>query len=264
MSITIAQFKDGSIETFVVWDWCNANKKVLREPWTGKTVFRIAGPNEMDYGVESREIRNALTDFKYAGDGQQGMNDIYLVGAGASEMVLLEDDQATIRILESGRSRPFRHTDKTQRLILAWLAEQFGRRHFVLVYVASILQAADIFTKPLSNAEEWDKLIKLLAIVSSPEPPILKAEKSLQSKGEPSAVVASSGPQGILIEVCCRPNSKLGDTQGCIVIRITEQDDITFPKTRKRVIDQVNDVLRKHGPVMAKGQQTHTLCCRQD
>lgn len=23
MSITIAQFKDGNIETFVQWDWCN-------------------------------------------------------------------------------------------------------------------------------------------------------------------------------------------------------------------------------------------------
>ena len=64
--------------------------KVLRAPRTGKTVFRIAGPNEIDYGVGSREIRNALTDFKYAGDGQQGMNDIYLVGARAFEMVLLE------------------------------------------------------------------------------------------------------------------------------------------------------------------------------
>ena len=72
MSITIAQFKDGSFETFVVWDWCNAKCKLLKEPWTGKTIFRIAGPNEIDYGVESREIRNALTDFKYAGDGQQG------------------------------------------------------------------------------------------------------------------------------------------------------------------------------------------------
>ena len=45
----------------------------------------------------------------------------------------------------------------------------------------------------------------------------------------------------------------MGDTNrkqahGCIVFRITEQDDITSPKTRKRIIDLVNDVLRKHGP----------------
>ena len=66
MSVTIAQFKDGSFETFVMWDWCNAGSKLLREPWTGKTIFRIAGPNEIDYGVGSREIRNVLTDFKYA------------------------------------------------------------------------------------------------------------------------------------------------------------------------------------------------------
>ena len=198
-------------------------------------------------------------------------------------MVLLEDNQATIRILESGRSPAFRRTDKTQRLNLAWLAEQFGRRHFVLVYVASILQAADIFTKPFSNAEKWDKLIKLLAIVSSPEQNVRKAEKKLQSKGEPSAVVASSGPQRILIEVCCGPNSKLGDTSrkqahGCIVFRVTEQDDITSPKTRKRIVDLANaaeawaegqdSCLGEHSMyrriTMAEGQQAYTVGSRQD
>ena len=62
----------------------------------GVTVFRIPGPNEVDYGVESREIRNALTDSCYVGQGREGSMDIYLIGKGAFEMVFLEDNQATI------------------------------------------------------------------------------------------------------------------------------------------------------------------------
>ena len=39
----------------------------------GKVFFRIPGPNEVDYGVESREIRSALTDYKYIGSEKRGM-----------------------------------------------------------------------------------------------------------------------------------------------------------------------------------------------
>ena len=36
--------------------------------------------------------------------------------------VVLEDNQATIRILESGKSPAFRHADKTQGINLGWLS----------------------------------------------------------------------------------------------------------------------------------------------
>ena len=111
------------------------------------------------------------------------MNDIYLVGTGAFEMVLLEDNQATIRILESGRSPAFRHTDKTQRLILAWLAEQFGRRHFVLVYVASILQAADIFTKPLVTPRNGISSSSCLPLSRLPKLSSARLKRKCKAKG---------------------------------------------------------------------------------
>ena len=79
--ITIAQFKDGTFDADVSWDWSSRDgQRAMKGEWTGMTVFRIPGPNEIDYGVESREIRNALTDSCYVGQGREGSMDIYLIG----------------------------------------------------------------------------------------------------------------------------------------------------------------------------------------
>ena len=53
--------KTGDVEFDLTWDWRTPDADVVNDfEWTGKTVFRIPGPNEVDYGVESREIRSAL------------------------------------------------------------------------------------------------------------------------------------------------------------------------------------------------------------
>ena len=248
--ITIAQFKDGSFDADVSWDWSSREgQRVMKSEWTGMTIFRIPGPNEIDYGVESREIRNALTDSCYVGQGREGSMDIYLIGKGTFEMVFLEDNQATIRILESGRSPAFRHADKTQRLNLAWLAEQFQRKHFTLVYVPSMLQAADIFTKPFTSAEKWNQLLKLLGLHrASIKPPGQKTPDALHPGGPVAAAMPESQTR-VLLEVCCSPESKLGEVtrkaaHGCKVIRITKDDDVLDPQTRKLIARQVLYELR--------------------
>ena len=77
--------------------------------------------------------------------------------------VFVEDNQATIRILENGKSPTFRHTDKTQRVNLSWLEEQFKRKWYKMVHCPSILQAADIMTKPFTNSEKWKFATALLS-----------------------------------------------------------------------------------------------------
>ena len=67
----------------------------------------------------------------------------------------VEDNQATIRILENGKSPTFRHTDKTQRINLSWLSEQYKRGWYDLRYGPSKMQVGDILTKPFTNAEKW-------------------------------------------------------------------------------------------------------------
>ena len=139
-----------------------------------------------------------------------------MAGPGSLEVLFLEDNQATIRILESGRSPSFRHTDKTQRLNLSWLSEQFKRKHFRLVYVGSSLQAADILTKPFTNSEKWKSALRLMGISSQPaprkepqkmkacagEPARSDASGTQQRAGEPAWCSVASHSRA-LIEFCC-------------------------------------------------------------
>ena len=36
--------------------------------WTGRTLFRVYGMFDVDYQIESTEIREAVTDWDYVGD----------------------------------------------------------------------------------------------------------------------------------------------------------------------------------------------------
>ena len=106
--------------------------------------------------------------------------------------VFVEDNQATIRILENGKSPNFRHTDKTQRVNLSWLEEQFKRRWYKLVHGPSMLQAADILTKPFVNAEKWKLAVKLLALTPTKKVSPQKALASASEAITPPIIAAPS------------------------------------------------------------------------
>ena len=270
---TIMKTKTGEVEFDLTWDWTTPDADMVYYfEWTGKTIFRIPGPNEVDYGVESREIRSALTDFQYIGSEKRGDESVYMAGPGSLEVIFLEDNQATIRILESGRSPSFRHTDKTQRLNLSWLSEQFKRKHFRLVYVGSSLQAADILTKPFTNSEKWESALRLMGI-SSQSAPRKEPKKTKARAGEPVPSTASGSQQRagepacpsvashcrVLIEFCCGPDSKLGDrtrkfSKDCYVIRCTEDRDVTSRSNRMDIRNEVANAISsstvQHCPVL--------------
>ena len=108
---------------------------------------------------ESYALRHATDDSPKIPEGDSSL---ILSAPHSIQPVVLEDNQATIRIMESGKSPAFRHADKTQRINLGWLSEQFRRKHYVLAYISTTLQAADILTKPFTNAEKWRHAVRLL------------------------------------------------------------------------------------------------------
>ena len=144
--------KDGVID-FKQDNWKVKGDYPINGEWTGKTFFRAYGPYESDYNVESMEIREAITDYEFVGREKEGEGMISMFSPRSIKGVFVEDNQATIRILENAKSPTFRHTDKTQRVNLSWLEEQFKRRWYKPVHVSSILQAVDILTKPFVNAK---------------------------------------------------------------------------------------------------------------
>ena len=164
---TVQLFSDGNINLKVSRICQNDPERQTDSAWIGKTYFCMRGAGEADLEIEAKEIRDNLTDFEYVGDERVGSEGVTLINNGSFEGIFLEDNQATIRIRESGRSPAFRHTDKTQRVNLAWLAEQFRRKHYKLTHVPTELQAADILTKPFTNAEKWQGGLKLMNIAST-------------------------------------------------------------------------------------------------
>ena len=76
----------------------------------------------------------------------------------------MEDNQATITILQQGHSQNLRHTDRTQRISFRWLQEQFVNRQFELINVDTTLQAADILTKAFDSTPVWHHALELIGI----------------------------------------------------------------------------------------------------
>ena len=167
--------------------------------------------------------------------------------------VVLEDNQATIRILESGKSPAFRHADKTQRINLGWISEQFRRKHYALAYVSTTLQAADILTKPFTSADKWNKALNLLSIRRA-EQPTRKA-----SAAPTAGACRSTRPEAQfsrpMIEICCGPTSILGEVahekypEG-EVLRITKHEDLNNTDTRKSILSKAKSYAAVSKPIL--------------
>ena len=77
------------------------------------SLWPVTGPTTT---IESTEIREALTaDYEFVGRDKEGECMISMFSPQSIKGVFVEDNQATIRILENGKSPTFRRTDKTQR-----------------------------------------------------------------------------------------------------------------------------------------------------
>ena len=56
-------FISSGMMDFIQDNWKRRGSRPIDKQWTGKTFFRVFGPYESDYEVESSEVREALTDF---------------------------------------------------------------------------------------------------------------------------------------------------------------------------------------------------------
>ena len=242
---------------FIQDNWRKRGEYPMSDEWIGISCFRVYGPYEADPNIESNEVREALTDYDFIGNERSGEMLLNLVPPQSIRGVFVEDNQATIRILENGKSPTFRHTDKTQRVNLSWLEEQFKRKWYKMVHCPSILQAADIMTKPFTNSEKWKFATALLSHVrvddkgktiepNSPSAPSQTSQAASatrdDSTGEPGAGL---NPSRLIVEVCCSPDSKMSDcsrpaSKGCVVYQFTEEFSLLSEENRAELARKVN------------------------
>ena len=67
-------------------------------------------------------------------------------------LIVHEDNQAMIKIVESGRNPTMRYLGRTHGVSVAWLHETFKGEDLSLAYEISTRMCADIFTKALVDA----------------------------------------------------------------------------------------------------------------
>ena len=72
-----------------------------------------------------------------------------------------EDNQAMIRICETGRNPTMRHLGRTHRVDVAWLHERFASPDVTLQYVVTDEQCADIFTKGFQRPRQMASRVHL-------------------------------------------------------------------------------------------------------
>ena len=83
--------------------------------------------------------------------------------------VFHEDNQAMIRVIESGRNPTMRHLGRVHRISVAWLHEQLGtsesRGPVKIHWTETECMAADIYAKAFTDKDKWDHALRLIGIV---------------------------------------------------------------------------------------------------
>ena len=88
---------------------------------------------------------------------------------------ILEDNEATIKIVKQGYSSKLRSLSRTHRVNLGSIHEVIQQPDIFLEYIQTLLQAADIFTKAL-EPQKWEPALALLGMLNLP--PKVRSEKT--------------------------------------------------------------------------------------
>ena len=84
----------------------------------------------------------------------------------ATKIIFMEDNQATMRILQTGRNPTLRHLGRTHRVDLAWLSEVFRNNKQVCIrYCVTSEMCADILTKAFTNPLRLTHACELICMV---------------------------------------------------------------------------------------------------
>ena len=79
-------------------------------------------------------------------------------------LLIMEDNEAVIKILLKGRSNALRHLHRTHRINIDWMFAIIKQEHILIRYVNTKYQLADICTKAFTKAEDWQRLMQMRQI----------------------------------------------------------------------------------------------------
>ena len=83
----------------------------------------------------------------------------------APKMRFLEDNQAMLQCVKTGRNPTMRHLPRTHRVSVGWLHERYRSGSFLFAHESGERMPPDIFTKMFSDKEKWKTARHLINIV---------------------------------------------------------------------------------------------------
>ena len=93
---------------------------------------------------------------------------MYAPPTGISKLVVLEDNDATIKMVIKGRSPAMRHIQRTHRVDLDWLFERFRiDPGLYMRFIGTKDQIADLLTKGSFTGSTWAQLCRLAQVGKS-------------------------------------------------------------------------------------------------
>ena len=118
-----------------------------------RTCFPITGVSKRQNCVShsTPEAETVATDFCLRHCGLPNLDLWHTVLPHKPCIMFFEDNQAMIRVIETGKNPTMRYLHRTHRVSVAWLHEVFKGDHLRLMYEISARMAADIFTKAFSD-----------------------------------------------------------------------------------------------------------------
>ena len=78
--------------------------------------------------------------------------------------IVYEDNQATAKIIRSGKFEKLRHVDRTHGVQLSFITEQLRAGRYELKDCHTRAMAADVFTKFFVNKDKWEHAITLIGM----------------------------------------------------------------------------------------------------
>ena len=81
------------------------------------------------------------------------------------KMRFLEDNQAMLQCIRTGRNPTMRHLQRTHRVQVSWVHEQYKSEHFLFNHEGGDRMPPDIFTKMFSDKAKWIEARHLINIV---------------------------------------------------------------------------------------------------
>ena len=108
------------------------------------------------------------------------------------EITLYEDNQAAATIVTTGKYPKLRHVSRLHGVNISCLHEENQRGLFKIVDCHTKRQAADIFTKPYTSADEWQHYMRLVGVIS--DPALLEKVKASFVGGRRGDIRSCAGP----------------------------------------------------------------------